>query len=164
MRKSGADPAELLASGQRVSLDHPKEVALGLALARFPEAVGETLVDLTPNRWGGMCTEEGRGGCMEARAQRALQAFGGPGRTRAREPRHSHLAAPHPTPPPPPTPHRPRLTDYLYSLSEAFNQFYQECKVVGSEQEASRLLLCEATARVIRKCFQLLGITPLYRI
>lgn len=57
-----------------------------------------------------------------------------------------------------------RLTDYVYSLSEAFNQFYTECKVVGSEAQGSRLLLCEATARVMRQCFTLLGMTPLYKI
>jgi len=57
-----------------------------------------------------------------------------------------------------------RLTDYLYGLSESFNAFYTECKVVGSEQESSRLLLAEATARVMRQVFYLLGITPLYRI
>lgn len=57
-----------------------------------------------------------------------------------------------------------RLTDYLYELAERFNQFYVDCKVLGSEQEASRLLLCEATARVIRQVFALLGLTPLYRI
>jgi len=57
-----------------------------------------------------------------------------------------------------------RLTEYLYDLTEVFNQFYQECKVIGSEQEASRLLLVEATARVMRQCFELLGITPLHRI
>ncbi len=57
-----------------------------------------------------------------------------------------------------------RLTDYLYELSEAFTGFYTECKVLGSEEEDSRLLLCEATARVMRACFGLLGITPLYRI
>jgi arginyl-tRNA synthetase len=57
-----------------------------------------------------------------------------------------------------------RLTEYLYNLSEAFNAFYQECKVLGSEQEDSRLLLAEATARAMRQCFTLLGITPLYRI
>ncbi len=56
------------------------------------------------------------------------------------------------------------MTDYLYDLSEKFNAFYVDCKVLGSEQEASRLLLCEATAVVMRKCFELLGIKPLYRI
>lgn len=57
-----------------------------------------------------------------------------------------------------------RLTDYLYDLSEKFNSFYVDCKVLGSDTEASRLLLCEATAVVMRQCFYLLGITPLYRI
>ncbi|KAF8073007.1 Arginine--tRNA ligase [Scenedesmus sp. PABB004] len=57
-----------------------------------------------------------------------------------------------------------RLTDYLYFLSEAFTAFYTDCKVLGSDQEASRLLLVEATARTMRQCFKLLGITPLYRI
>ncbi len=37
-------------------------------------------------------------------------------------------------------------------------------QVVGSEQEASRILLCQATAIVMRQCFSLLGITPLYKI
>lgn len=57
-----------------------------------------------------------------------------------------------------------RLTEYLYDLSVVYNGFYTECKVVGSEQEESRLLLCEATAVIMRQCFSLLGITPLYRI
>lgn len=57
-----------------------------------------------------------------------------------------------------------RLTDYLYMLSEVFTSFYTDCKVLGSEQEDSRLLLVEATARIMRQCFKLLGITPLYRI
>lgn len=57
-----------------------------------------------------------------------------------------------------------RLTDYLYTLSETFSNFYTECKVLGGEAEDSRLILVEATARVMRQCFKLLGITPLYRI
>lgn len=57
-----------------------------------------------------------------------------------------------------------RLTDYLYELSEKFNAFYVDCKVLGSDQEDSRLMLCEATAVVMRQTFHLLGITPLYRI
>ncbi|KAL8494888.1 hypothetical protein ACS0TY_019161 [Phlomoides rotata] len=56
------------------------------------------------------------------------------------------------------------LCEYLYNLSEDFTRFYTNCKVVGSEEESSRLLLCEATAVVMRKCFHLLGITPVYKL
>ncbi|WOK95434.1 arginine--tRNA ligase, cytoplasmic isoform X1 [Canna indica] len=56
------------------------------------------------------------------------------------------------------------LCEYLYKLSEMFTGFYTSCQVIGSPEEASRLLLCEATAVVMRKCFHLLGITPVYRI
>ncbi|KAG7988837.1 hypothetical protein I3843_03G208000 [Carya illinoinensis] len=47
--------------------------------------------------------------------------------------------------------------EYLYNLSENFIKFYSNCQVVGSAAETSRLLLCEATATVMRKCFYLLG-------
>lgn len=57
-----------------------------------------------------------------------------------------------------------RITDFLYDLSGVFNQFYNECQVVGSEQEDSRLLLAHAAAVIMRQCFDLLGITVLYRI
>ncbi|CAN1177559.1 Arginine--tRNA ligase, chloroplastic/mitochondrial [Linum perenne] len=56
------------------------------------------------------------------------------------------------------------LCEYLYNLSENFSKFYTNCKVIGSAEETSRLLLCEATAIVMRKCFFLLGITPVYKI
>ncbi|KAK2989606.1 hypothetical protein RJ640_027380, partial [Escallonia rubra] len=56
------------------------------------------------------------------------------------------------------------LCEYLYNLSEDFTRFYSNCQVVGSQEETSRLLLCEATAIVMRKCFYLLGITPVYKI
>ncbi|XP_017219157.1 arginine--tRNA ligase, chloroplastic/mitochondrial isoform X2 [Daucus carota subsp. sativus] len=56
------------------------------------------------------------------------------------------------------------LCEYLYGLSEDFTGFYSTCQVVGSAEETSRLLLCEATAVVMRKCFHLLGITPVYKI
>ncbi|KAL5720124.1 arginine--tRNA ligase [Ranunculus cassubicifolius] len=56
------------------------------------------------------------------------------------------------------------LCEYLYGVSEHFTTFYTNCQVVGSEEEESRLLLCEATAIVMRKCFHLLGITPVYKI
>lgn len=56
------------------------------------------------------------------------------------------------------------LCEYLYNLSENFTKFYSNCQVVGSAEETSRLLLCEATAVVMRKCFHLLGIVPVYKI
>nr|CAB3476179.1 unnamed protein product [Digitaria exilis] len=56
------------------------------------------------------------------------------------------------------------LCDYLYSLSEAFSKFYASCQVVGSPEETSRLLLCHATAVVMRQCFNLLGITPVCKL
>ncbi|KAG7021900.1 Arginine--tRNA ligase, chloroplastic/mitochondrial, partial [Cucurbita argyrosperma subsp. argyrosperma] len=57
------------------------------------------------------------------------------------------------------------LCEYLYNLSEIFTKkFYSNCQVVGSAEETSRLLLCEATGTVMRKCFHLLGIVPVYKI
>ncbi|KAF9617050.1 hypothetical protein IFM89_033155 [Coptis chinensis] len=56
------------------------------------------------------------------------------------------------------------LCEYLYNLSENFTTFYTNCQVVGSPEETSRLLLCEATAVVMRKCFHLLGIEPVYKL
>ncbi|XP_059432130.1 arginine--tRNA ligase, chloroplastic/mitochondrial-like isoform X2 [Corylus avellana] len=56
------------------------------------------------------------------------------------------------------------LCEYLYHLSECFTKFYSNCQVVGSAEETSRLLLCEATAIVMRKCFYLLGIVPVFKI
>lgn len=52
------------------------------------------------------------------------------------------------------------LCEYLYNLSEAFTKFYTSCQVIDSEEETSRLLLCEATATVMKKCFYILGIEP----
>ncbi|KAJ3683089.1 hypothetical protein LUZ60_013316 [Juncus effusus] len=56
------------------------------------------------------------------------------------------------------------LCEYLYNLSEIFTRFYTNCKVVGSPEETSRLLLCQATAVVMRQCFFLLGITPVFKL
>jgi len=44
------------------------------------------------------------------------------------------------------------------------NLCWKIVQVVGSAEETSRLLLCEATAVVMRKCFFLLGIKPVYKI
>lgn len=57
-----------------------------------------------------------------------------------------------------------RLTDYLYTLAEKFNAFFRDCQVIGSEQEISRIRLAEATARVLKKGLNLLGIETLERM
>lgn len=51
-----------------------------------------------------------------------------------------------------------RLTEYLYVLAEKFNAFFRDCRVEGSQQQNSRLLLCEATARVLKQGLQILGV------
>nr|GFA11369.1 arginine--tRNA ligase, cytoplasmic-like isoform X1 [Tanacetum cinerariifolium] len=54
------------------------------------------------------------------------------------------------------------LCEYLYDLCKKFDQMYSsECQVLDPIDK-SKLLLCEATARVMRKCFKFLGITPIY--
>jgi arginyl-tRNA synthetase len=53
------------------------------------------------------------------------------------------------------------LTDYLFATANAFSTFYQECPVLQEPDEAvrtSRLTLCAATARVMERGLELLGI------
>eukprot|EP00929_Paragymnodinium_shiwhaense_P060394 TRINITY_DN30168_c0_g1_i1.p1 TRINITY_DN30168_c0_g1~~TRINITY_DN30168_c0_g1_i1.p1 ORF type:complete len:671 (+),score=188.59 TRINITY_DN30168_c0_g1_i1:169-2181(+) len=57
-----------------------------------------------------------------------------------------------------------RLVDYLYGLAGDFTSFYTECPVVGSPEEASRLLLCEATRTTLQGVLRLIGISPLERL
>lgn len=57
-----------------------------------------------------------------------------------------------------------RLCDYLYSLAEKFHAFFRDCRVEGSDQEKSRLLLCEATGRVLEKGLSILGLKTLDRM
>ena len=54
----------------------------------------------------------------------------------------------------------------LDAVEETFLEYNAAARlqVAGSEYEDSRLLLCEATALIMRQTFKLLGITPLYRI
>ena len=54
------------------------------------------------------------------------------------------------------SPHR--VANYALELARAFTGFYERCKVVGSESEAFRLALCEATRRVIARSLDLLGV------
>ncbi|GJW76708.1 arginine--tRNA ligase, chloroplastic/mitochondrial [Tanacetum coccineum] len=55
------------------------------------------------------------------------------------------------------------LCEYLYGLSKKFTNYYSSMREVGSVAE-STLLLCEATAIVMDKCFLLLRLTPVSRV
>lgn len=57
-----------------------------------------------------------------------------------------------------------RLADYLYGLAEKFNAFFRDCRVEGSPEQNSRLLLCETVARVIKQGLELLGIQTVERM
>ena len=57
-----------------------------------------------------------------------------------------------------------RLCDYLKEVSVKFTEFVTKCHVLNSEECHSRLILCEATRRVMAKSFELLGIGTLERI
>ena len=57
-----------------------------------------------------------------------------------------------------------RICDYIYALSNAIADFVTQCKVLGSPEMISRLLLCKAGAIVMRQCFDLLGIRHVMRI
>jgi arginyl-tRNA synthetase len=54
-----------------------------------------------------------------------------------------------------------RLCSYLFELAQAFSRFYEECPVLGADDEAtraSRLTLCHATLAVLDRGLDLLGI------
>ena len=55
------------------------------------------------------------------------------------------------------------LCNYLYELAGHFTAFYENCPVLKSapEQRASRLVLCDLTARVMKQGLDVLGIETL---
>ena len=59
-----------------------------------------------------------------------------------------------------------RLCQYLFELSQKFNTFYDACPVLKAEGElkASRLILCDLTARSLKLGLGLLGISVLERM
>ncbi len=59
-----------------------------------------------------------------------------------------------------------RLCQYLFELSQKFNQFYDRCPVLQAEEpeRTSRLVLCEVTARSLKLGLSLLGIKTLERM
>ncbi|GAV07938.1 hypothetical protein RvY_17712 [Ramazzottius varieornatus] len=65
-----------------------------------------------------------------------------------------------------------QICDYLYELSSTFTEFYDNCYCIEKDRATgaivkvhrNRLLLCEATAGVMDRCFSILGITPVSKM
>lgn len=59
-----------------------------------------------------------------------------------------------------------RLCQYLFELSQKFNQFYDRCPVLQAEEplRTSRLILCDLTARTLKLGLSLLGIFVIERM
>jgi arginyl-tRNA synthetase len=59
-----------------------------------------------------------------------------------------------------------RLCQYLFELSQKFNQFYDRCPVLQAPepQRTSRLVLCDLSARTLQLGLSLLGISVLERM
>jgi arginyl-tRNA synthetase len=101
--KGAVDIEVLRASGATIELAHPVERALALEIARFSEALEQTLVEYRPSF----------------------------------------------------------LTSYLFELANRYSSFFEQCPVLKADDEtsrASRLLLCDLTARTLRQGLELLGI------
>jgi arginyl-tRNA synthetase len=59
------------------------------------------------------------------------------------------------------------ITSYLWDLAKTYSGFFQNCPVIKAETDAlkaSRLLLCDLTARVLHQCLDLLGIQTVERM
>ncbi|CAF0920745.1 unnamed protein product [Didymodactylos carnosus] len=63
------------------------------------------------------------------------------------------------------------LCEYMYQLATAFTDFYDKCYCIEKDKITGettinyrRILLCEATANVMKQCFEILGIQPLQRM
>ncbi|KAF7648839.1 hypothetical protein LDENG_00151030 [Lucifuga dentata] len=64
------------------------------------------------------------------------------------------------------------LCDFLYELATTFTEFYDSCYCVEKDRQTGevvkintwRMLLCEATATIMAKGFDILGINPVHRM
>jgi arginyl-tRNA synthetase len=59
-----------------------------------------------------------------------------------------------------------RICQYLFELGQKYNQFFEQCPVLQSEEplRTSRLILCDLTARTLKLGLGLLGIQVLERM
>ncbi|CRG97754.1 arginine--tRNA ligase, putative [Plasmodium gallinaceum] len=57
-----------------------------------------------------------------------------------------------------------KLAEYTYDLTTIFTSFYENCKVLNSENEKTRLLLCSITKSLLYICLQLMGMKPIEKL
>ena len=56
------------------------------------------------------------------------------------------------------------LTQFIYEISQKYNSFYEECKIIGSDSESFRIFLTEATSTVLKFGLEILGIETVERM
>lgn len=63
------------------------------------------------------------------------------------------------------------LCEFVYDVSTTFTEFYDSCYCIEKNKageivkiNAGRVLLSEATAQILEKCFYILGLKPIQRI
>lgn len=63
------------------------------------------------------------------------------------------------------------LCEFVYEVSTTFSEFYDNCYCIEKNKQGEivtinggRVLLAEATALMLAKCFDLLGLKPVHKI
>jgi len=64
------------------------------------------------------------------------------------------------------------LAEYMYEVATAFTEFYDVCYCVEKDRQTGeivkintgRIILCEVTALILAKCFNILGLEPVERM
>eukprot|EP00331_Platyophrya_macrostoma_P026050 CAMPEP_0176452118 /NCGR_PEP_ID=MMETSP0127-20121128/28314_1 /TAXON_ID=938130 /ORGANISM="Platyophrya macrostoma, Strain WH" /LENGTH=594 /DNA_ID=CAMNT_0017840449 /DNA_START=44 /DNA_END=1828 /DNA_ORIENTATION=+ len=57
-----------------------------------------------------------------------------------------------------------KITDFLYDIAVKVAEGYNKYKIVGDENQTTRILLCEAIRKIMKQAFYLVGIEPLDKI
>jgi arginyl-tRNA synthetase len=52
-----------------------------------------------------------------------------------------------------------RMVSYALELAQSFTAFYRDCHIVGSDEQAFRLAICEASQSVLARALGLLGVS-----
>ena len=63
------------------------------------------------------------------------------------------------------------LCEYMYDVATAFSEFYDNCYCVEKNKAGEitkvnmgRIILCEATAKILARCFDILGLKPVQKM